>query len=217
MDLKKICLKARLFTSSQNQFIVVPRARRPASQTEGKQMAQFNLDEYETVHQALIRLYTQYPLARVLTENTTPEGVLDRYEFKAELYLDRDDPYAVATGWAYEVIGVGPINKTSAMENCETSAIGRAISNSVLVLTKPNNNRPSREEMEKVQRMSKPQHTPEQEQLAIEAFGQIADITTVDELKNFYAGAQQAGLLHINIDGKTLAGLISARKKELEA
>lgn len=179
-------------------------------------MAQFNLDEYETVHQALIRLYTQYPLARVITDNTTPEGVTDRYEFKAELYLDREDTRPVATGWAYEVIGAGPINKTSAMENCETSAIGRAISNSVLVLTKPNNNRPSREEMEKVQRMSA-KHTPEQEQLAIEAFGQVADIATVDELKNFYAGAQQAGLLHINIDGKTLSTLISNRKKELEA
>ena len=180
-------------------------------------MAQFNLDEYETVHQALIRLYTQYPLARVITDNTTPDGVTDRYEFKAELFLDREDEMPVATGWAYEVIGVGPINKTSAMENCETSAIGRAISNSVLVLTKPNNNRPSREEMEKVQRMSKPQHTPEQEQLAIEAFGQIGDIADIEELKNFYAGAQQAGLLHINIDGKTLSSLISARKKEIEA
>lgn len=180
-------------------------------------MAQFNLEDYETVHQALIRLYTQYPLARVLTDNTTPEGITDRYEFKAELFLDPDDLHPVATGWAYEIIGVGPINKTSAMENCETSAIGRAISNSVLVLTKPNNNRPSREEMEKVQRMSKPQHTPEQEQLAITAFGQVEDITTVDELKNFYAGAQQAGLLHINIDGKTLSTLISNRKKELEA
>lgn len=179
-------------------------------------MAQFNLDEYETVHQALVRTYKDYPEARVLTFNTTPEGVIDRYEFRAELYLNRDDSRPHATGWAYEVIGAGPINKTSAMENCETSAIGRAISNSVLVLTKPNNNRPSREEMEKVQRMSA-KHTPEQEQMAIVAFGQVADITSVDELKNFYAGAQQAGLLHINIDGKTLATLVSARKKELEA
>jgi len=29
--------------------------------------------------------------------------------------------------------------------------------------------------------------------------------------------SQQAGLLHINIDGKTLSTLIAARKKELEA
>jgi hypothetical protein len=181
-------------------------------------MASFNLDDYETVHQALVRLYKDFPAARVLTDNTTPDGVLDRYEFKAELYLDRDDVRPVATGWAYEVIGSSNVNRTSAMENCETSAIGRAISNSVLVLTKPNNNRPSREEMEKVQRMSaKPTHTPEQEQLAIEAFGQVSDIANIEELKNFYAGAQQAGLLHINIDGKTLSALISARKKELEA
>lgn len=194
------------------------RARRPASRTEGKQMASFNLDDYETVHQALVRLYKDFPAARVLTSNTTPNDVLDRYEFKAELYLDRDDVRPVATGWAYEVIGSSNVNRTSAMENCETSAIGRAISNSVLVLTKPNNNRPSREEMEKVQRMSaKPSHTPEQEQLAIEAFGQVADIANIEELKNFYAGAQQAGLLHINIDGKNLSTLISARKKEIEA
>jgi hypothetical protein len=207
-----------LFTSSQKQFTIEPRARRPVSRTEGKQMASFNLDDYETVHQALVRLYKDFPAARVLTDNTTPDGVLDRYEFKAELYLDRDDVRPVATGWAYEVIGSSNVNRTSAMENCETSAIGRAISNSVLVLTKPNNNRPSREEMEKVQRMSaKPTHTPEQEQLAIEAFGQVADIANIEELKNFYAGAQQAGLLHINIDGKTLSALISARKKELEA
>ncbi len=206
-----------MFTSSQNPFSIEPRAKRPVSRTEGKQMAGFNLDDYETVHQALVRLYKDFPAARVLTNNTTPEGVLDRYEFKAELYLDRDDVRPVATGWAYEVIGSTNVNRTSAMENCETSAIGRAISNSVLVLTKPNNNRPSREEMEKVQRMSKPQHTPEQEQLAIEAFGQIADIKDIEELKNFYAGAQQAGLLHINIDGKTLSSLISARKKEIEA
>jgi hypothetical protein len=180
-------------------------------------MAQFNLEDYETVHQALIRMYTQYPNARTWTDNTTPEGVTDRYEFTAHIYLDKNNVHPDATGWAYEVIGAGPINKTSAMENCETSALGRAISNSVLVLTKPNNNRPSREEMEKVQRMSKPQHTPEQEQLAIEAFGQIADITDLAELENFYNGAKQAGLLHINIDGKTLLGLISARKKEISA
>ncbi len=206
-----------MFTSSQNPFSIEPRAKRPVSRTEGKQMAGFNLDDYETVHQALVRLYKDFPAARVLTNNTTPEGVLDRYEFKAELYLDRDDVRPVATGWAYEVIGSTNVNRTSAMENCETSAIGRAISNSVLVLTKPNNNRPSREEMEKVQRMSKPQHTPEQEQLAIEAFGQIADIKDLAELENFYNGAKQAGLLHINIDGKTLLGLISARKKEIQA
>jgi hypothetical protein len=179
-------------------------------------MAQFNLEDYETVHQALIRMYTQYPNARTWTDNTTPEGVTDRYEFTAHIYLDKNNVHPDATGWAYEVIGAGPINKTSAMENCETSALGRAISNSVLVLTKPNNNRPSREEMEKVQRMSKPQHTPEQEQLAMKYFALVSEVADIDSLKIFYADAQEKGLLHINIDGKALSTLISARKKELD-
>ena len=183
-------------------------------------MAKFDLDNYETVHQALVRLYTQYPLARVITKNTTPEGAKDLYEFVAELYLDSTDTRPVATGWAYEVIGDGPVNKTSAMENCETSAIGRAISNSVLVLTKPNNLRPSREEMEKVQRMTqapKQQATPEQVNLALEAAAQVQDIETMEELKNFYKGAQEAGLLHIPMDqGVTLNALISTHKKEIE-
>ena len=180
-------------------------------------MAHFNLDDYETVHQMLIRTHSEYKTARVLTFNKTPEGVFDSYTFLAELYLNDTDVRPHATGWANEVIGSSPVNRTSAMENCETSAIGRAINNSILVLGKPTNNRPSREEMEKVQRMSKPQHTPEQEQLVIEAFAKIAEVTDMDKLKKFYTDSQQAGLLHINIDGKTLSTLIAARKKELEA
>lgn len=35
----------------------------------------------------------------------------------------------VANGYAEEFRGQGPVNKTSAIENCETSAIGRALAN----------------------------------------------------------------------------------------
>lgn len=64
---------------------------------------------------------------------------------------------------------------------------------------------------------ARPTHTPEQEQAAIVAIGQVADITEIHELKSFYSNAQDAGILHINIDGKTLATIISNRKKEIEA
>tara|TARA_R100001129_G_scaffold121163_1_gene84053 strand:+ start:680 stop:1204 length:525 start_codon:yes stop_codon:yes gene_type:complete len=37
------------------------------------------------------------------------------------------DDTVLATGHAEEVRGVGLVNKTSALENCETSAIGRAL------------------------------------------------------------------------------------------
>ena len=60
-------------------------------------------------------------------------------------------------------------------------------------------------------------YTPEQIDLAINAISQVADIASIEELKNFYAGAQQAGLLHVDIDGKTLNAFITNRKKELES
>lgn len=180
-------------------------------------MARFNLEDYETVHQMLIRLYTEYPAARVLTVNTTPQNVTDRYEFRAELYLDREDMRPHATGYAYEVIGSTNVNTTSAMENCETSAIGRCINNSVLVLGKPNKNRPSREEMEKVQRMTVKTFTPEQEKMAHEAAEQLKDIQDLEELRNLYQGAKDADLLLIPVGAMSLNGLIGARKKELEA
>jgi len=53
-----------------------------------------------------------------------------------------------STGYAFEVDGGYGANKTSALENCETSAIGRALANMGL----HGNKRASREEMSKVER-----------------------------------------------------------------
>jgi hypothetical protein len=53
-----------------------------------------------------------------------------------------------ATGFAFEIDGTMGANKTSALENCETSAIGRALANAGF----SGNKRTSREEMEKVAR-----------------------------------------------------------------
>jgi hypothetical protein len=49
----------------------------------------------------------------------------DRVVIQASI-CDKDD-HVVATGFAEEVRGSTKINKTSALENCETSAIGRAL------------------------------------------------------------------------------------------
>ena len=38
------------------------------------------------------------------------------------------DGFVIGTGTAAEIVGEGYINKTSALENCETSCIGRALS-----------------------------------------------------------------------------------------
>ena len=56
----------------------------------------FNLDDYETVEQRLVRLYTKYPTARVLTEIVHQDE--RRFVVRTEIYLDLDDPRPVATG-----------------------------------------------------------------------------------------------------------------------
>lgn len=61
-------------------------------------------------------------------------------------------------------------------------------------------------------------YTPEQEQMADEAVQQLRDIESVEELRNLYQGAQEAGILHIKPMGgsESLNSLIGYRKRELE-
>jgi hypothetical protein len=66
---------------------------------------------------------------------------------RAELWLE---DVCIATGYAEEVRGAGNVNRTSHVENCETSAVGRALANAGMAGTDVNK-RPSREEMTKVQ------------------------------------------------------------------
>jgi len=72
--------------------------------------------------------------------------------FTALLYKNAEDQekdLPLATGWAFEIKGDGYVNKTIHLENCETSAIGRALANIGIC----GKNRASYEEMIKVQRM----------------------------------------------------------------
>jgi hypothetical protein len=69
----------------------------------------------------------------------------------------------VATGYAEEIKSDRGVNATSFVENCETSAIGRAIANCPLQAP-ASGPRPSRNEMQKVERLTTPPqpqtHTP---------------------------------------------------------
>ena len=120
-------------------------------------MAQFNLDNYETVAARLDRWLNDFtgdgavPRTKVVTDLVHYSD--NRCVFRAELYVDDK---LVATGWAEETRGEGMVNRTSHLENCESSAVGRALANAGLSGSDPAK-RPSREEMEKVQRHSQPQ------------------------------------------------------------
>ena len=64
------------------------------------------------------------------------------------------DGVVVSTGHAEEIRNMGNVNKTSSLENCETSSLGRCLSNFPMhnFCGSSLDKRPSREEMQKVQR-----------------------------------------------------------------
>ena len=109
----------------------------------------FNLDDYEPVAARHSKWLAQHPNGRTITHMISAPGA-DICVIRAELWLE---DVCVATGYAEEVRGAGNVNRTSHVENCETSAVGRALANAGYAGSDVNK-RPSREEMSKVQRMS---------------------------------------------------------------
>lgn len=105
----------------------------------------FNLADYETVESRLEKFWKEFPDGRISTELEVCEA--HRYVVKAYLYRTYLDQVAYSTGFAEEKDSDRGVNATSALENCETSAIGRALANAGFA-TK--GKRPSREEMVKV-------------------------------------------------------------------
>ena len=83
------------------------------------------LKDYVEVNVRIEKFYEKYPNGRIITEILSWEnGVV---VMKASVYRDMNDEVPSATGHAYEKEGSTFINKTSALENCETSAVGRAL------------------------------------------------------------------------------------------
>ena len=105
----------------------------------------FNLADYETVEVRLEKFIKDYPDSRIATELEVCDK--DRYIVKAYLYKAATDTVAWTTGYAEEKVTDRGVNSTSALENCETSAIGRALANAGYAAK---GKRPSREEMSKV-------------------------------------------------------------------
>jgi len=120
-------------------------------------MANFDLNNYETVEQRHARALAEHPDMRCVIVNKTTEN--DRAQgmwvVEARVYMNAGDqandlPKAVDV--AFEVDGVGMANKTSALENCATSALGRA-----LRWAFAGSSGPSQQEMAKVARGVTPQ------------------------------------------------------------
>jgi hypothetical protein len=169
-------------------------------------MANFDMSSYETVEERHARALEQYPDLRCVIHNhTTPnDRAQGMWVVEAQVFLNSEDqaldlPKAVE--WAFEVDGVGMANKTSALENACTSALGRALRWAL-----GGSKGPSREEMAKVARgvaPGKPVEMPE-------GFRElITGSMTLEELKGRWDEAV-AGGFH-----EQVKQLVDNRKKVL--
>lgn len=79
--------------------------------------------EYAEVNQRILAFWELFPSGRIVTECDTTETRCDCVCF---VFRRDEDERPAATGHAFE-IKQGAINSTSYVENCETSAIGRAL------------------------------------------------------------------------------------------
>lgn len=113
-------------------------------------MPRFDLADYVDVQTRIRQFWSDNPDGRIDTNMVTLPGEFDQVVFVATIYKQRDNPFPSATGWAAEQAGPSGPNQTSWHENCETSAIGRALANMGYATSQ--RDRPSREEMAKAQR-----------------------------------------------------------------
>jgi hypothetical protein len=182
-------------------------------------MAKFDLSDYETVEQRLTRFWAAHPEGRVLTDLVFHDE--RRFIVKAEIYFDREDMTPVAHGYAEEIVGASPVNRSSALENGETSAIGRALANCGFA---SEGKRPSRSEMDKVQRYQDEPRQPVATKVAAREYSQaeikliesmIAGVETSskDDLKMMWEGYKD--LLDLPINGTTLKDVIYKRVSEI--
>lgn len=105
----------------------------------------FNLEDYETVEERLVKFWKDHPDGQIHTK--VLEHTQARFIVEASIYRTEADARPWTTGLAEETVQGRGVNATSALENCETSAIGRALANAGYA-TK--GKRASREEMSKV-------------------------------------------------------------------
>lgn len=156
-------------------------------------MAQFNLEDYETVEARHARALEQYPDLRCVMHNHTTAN--DRAQgiwvVEAQVFLNAEDQAAdlpKAVDWAFEMDGVGMSQKTSALETCATSALGRALRWAL-----GGSKGPSREEMQKVARGVAPSAP------AVPMPGDFRELVTgakdLDSLRELWKQAANGGYL----------------------
>lgn len=119
---------------------------------EKKEKKSWDRSDYVEVKDRITEFLQHYPDGLIQTHVAHvdgPEVIVEARVYKTPEDVQRG---AYTSDLAQEVAGRNYINETSHVENCSTSAIGRALANMGYSLSKK---RPSREEMLKVARQQK--------------------------------------------------------------
>ena len=147
-------------------------------------MARFNLADYATVQERIEAFWKKYPNGAIVTRDLTTDADRDRKQWRvyAEVYFTFDEVRPRGTGLAFEIDGGAGANMTSAYENAETSAIGRALATANFTTSK---NRASRTEMQKAERGA-----PSEAQITTI---DIQNAATLDDLNKLWSQAVDSG------------------------
>ena len=83
--------------------------------------------EYAEVNQRVKAFRMVYPTGFILTRMVSDENGVCVFDASVGYYDENGDAVTISRGTAYEKENSTFINKTSYIENCETSAVGRAL------------------------------------------------------------------------------------------
>ena len=109
--------------------------------------------DYVTVAERIEKFYERYPEGRIVTHIVEHDVERGFILMRAEIYRNGDDAQPTATGHAYELKTEGYVQRTSYIEVCETSSVGRALAMAGFEVRR---GIASREEMEKAARRQEP-------------------------------------------------------------
>lgn len=169
----------------------------------------FDLSKYEFVDARIRRFRENYPDGRIVTTDyTSPQDrEMGIFRVRTEIFLtagDQANGLPSATGHAFEIEGGGGsiANKFAALENCETSSVGRAIA----ILEGA---RASADEMQKVQRGE--QRELDSVDVPETVFESIVSATSLDDLKSVWDESVRGGY------SRKIQASVNDRKAELIA
>ena len=121
-------------------------------------MAGCNPKDYVDVQTRILQFWKDHPDGAIRTRLMSDPSDFTTCRYVAEVFKEATNASPDATGYAFEIAGTGMANKTSHEENCETSAIGRALAN--MGYATSGKDRPSREEMSKASAPAQQPSTP---------------------------------------------------------